>query len=93
MLVAVLILGYGAFATFVQHPNEQLAKVANVSITRSQYEKLRRYDLFQQMRTSQFFQQQGTDLSQRPLRPHAPASPAQHREHRPDRLRHRGPDG
>lgn len=57
--VIVLVLAYAVFATYVQRPNEELAKVGNVSITRSSYEKLRRYDLFQQLRTSQFLQTQG----------------------------------
>lgn len=62
-IFAVLILGYAAFATFIQHPNEELAKVGNVSINRANYEKVRRYNLFQQARTSQFFEQQGAASS------------------------------
>jgi parvulin-like peptidyl-prolyl isomerase len=63
VIFAVLVLGYAAFATFIQKPNEELAKVGNVSINRATYEKARRYNLFQQARTSLFFEQQGAGSS------------------------------
>lgn len=53
VIFAVLILAYAAFATFIQKPNEELAKVGDKSITRSTYEKLRRYTLYNQMLISQ----------------------------------------
>src|SRR6478672_8332448 len=60
-ILIVLILAFAAYSTFISHPNEELAKVGNTSINRANYEKLRRYDLFQQLTTSQYLTNQGTD--------------------------------
>lgn len=52
-VLALLIIGYAAYASFIQRPNEELANVGGKSISRSTYEKLRRYTLYNQELISQ----------------------------------------
>jgi parvulin-like peptidyl-prolyl isomerase len=55
--VVLLILGFAVIYTFVVQPNTEVAKVNNVTINRAEYNKLRRWALFQQIQQEAITQQ------------------------------------
>jgi parvulin-like peptidyl-prolyl isomerase len=57
--LVVLILGFSVFTAFVLRPNEEVASVNGVKITRATYNKLRRWNVFQQNQSQQFSGQTG----------------------------------
>lgn len=57
--VVVLLIGYALINTYIIRPNAEVAKVGDVTITRDTYNKLRRYNLYNSINTSAFYQQQG----------------------------------
>ena len=63
-VVVVLILAFAVINTFVLQPNSQVASVNGVKITRATYDKLRRYNLFNQIQQSNLLSQQGIDPTQ-----------------------------
>src|SRR5918912_1945515 len=47
--LSVLVIGFSIFSAFVLKPNEEVAKVNGVTITRATYNKVRRWNVFQQL--------------------------------------------
>jgi parvulin-like peptidyl-prolyl isomerase len=58
-VLVTLILGFAVINTFVLRPNAQVAKVGDTTITRADYNKFRRYNLYQQIQNAAILQQIG----------------------------------
>jgi parvulin-like peptidyl-prolyl isomerase len=58
-VLVTLILGFAVINTFVLRPNAQVAKVGDTTITRSDYNKFRRYNLYQQIQNAAILQDIG----------------------------------
>lgn len=61
-VLVVLVLGFAVLFTYLIRPNQEVAKVNNVSINRDAYNKLRKWGLFQQIQ-QQVFQSQISGVS------------------------------
>ncbi|HST04605.1 MAG TPA: peptidylprolyl isomerase [Chloroflexia bacterium] len=57
--LVVLVLGFAAAFTYVIQPNQEVAKVNDTSINRATYNKLRRWNLYQQLQQDAFTAQLG----------------------------------
>jgi parvulin-like peptidyl-prolyl isomerase len=57
--LVVLVLGWAVMNTFVLRPNAQVAKVGDVTINRAEYNKARRYNLYQQIQNAAIMQSLG----------------------------------
>jgi hypothetical protein len=64
--LVALVIGYAAISTYVLRPNAQVAKVGETTINRATYNKMRRWNVYQNIQTAAFQQQfggSGTSLS------------------------------
>ncbi|HET6262127.1 MAG TPA: hypothetical protein VFG99_07790, partial [Chloroflexia bacterium] len=64
--LVALVIGYAAISTYVLRPNAQVAKVGDTTINRATYNKMRRWNIYQNIQTAAFQQQfggSGTSLS------------------------------
>ena len=58
--VVLLVIGFAAAFTYVIQPNQEVAKVNGTSINRATYNKLRRWNLYQQLQQDVLTQQLGS---------------------------------
>src|SRR5438309_2202803 len=61
--VALLVLLFAALSTFVLKPNEAVASVNGVNITRATYQKLRRWNVYQSLMQQQLSASQSSSVS------------------------------
>src|SRR5829696_5206163 len=54
--IVVLILAYAVIDNYVLRPNAEVAKVGNVTITRDTYNKVRRYNLYNTLLNTAYYQ-------------------------------------